>query len=278
MARSALARAAGSAYEFVLCSVVLAQVCCASRSVAGALLLPEGEGQAILTTTFADASMAFDPAGRRIKTPPYNKFEIRSYVEYGLSDRLTIVAEAGVTDFRSSYEARPGAPASVSHYQGLGIEALGARIPLGERYGVYVSLEGSARAAPHGAGQYLDIKGKAQADVRLQLFKSVEVFGRSAFFEAQAGFRASGQLGDEARADLTFGLRPRADLLLLAQSFSVISPRTRAGAVAVAQKFGVSAVYAVSAKLSLQLGLVGAPIGWNGPAERGVVTALWWRF
>jgi protein XagA len=282
MARPALARAAtvpvgGSAFRIATWGVLLAfaQV---SRGVAGALLLPEGEGQAILTTTFADANMAFDPAGRQIKAPPYDKFEVRSYVEYGLTDRLTIVAEAGVTDFRSSYQAVPGEPASVSRYQGLGIEALGARVPLGEFFGVFASLEGGARSTPRDAAPYLDIKSKAQADARLQLFKSGDAFGFPAFVEAQAGFRTSGQFGDEERADLTFGLRPRSDLLFLAQSFSVISPRTPSGTVAFAQKFELSGVYAINSTLSLQIGLVGAPIGWNGPAERGVVTALWWRF
>jgi hypothetical protein len=33
------------------------------------LLFPEGEGQAILTTTFSNASNAYDSQGRLIKTP-----------------------------------------------------------------------------------------------------------------------------------------------------------------------------------------------------------------
>jgi protein XagA len=282
MARAALARAAhfngGSAYGLRFYGFLLAPVLCASQGMAGALLLPEGEGQAIVTTTFADANMAFDYAGRPIRTPPYRKFEILNYVEYGLTDGLTVVAEAGLTDFRSSYPFHPGAPASVSHYEGLGVAALGARVPLGELMGAYASLEASARAAPRDAWAYLDLKNRGQADIRLQLFKTTEIGGYPAFFEAQTGFRTSGPLGDEVRADLTFGLRPRADVLVLAQSFSAASPRTPAGAVAVAQKFEISGVYDIDHRFSLQLGLVGAPVGWNGPAERGAVSALWWRF
>ncbi len=42
----------------------------------GALLLPEGQGQLILTTTFANASNAYDSQGRLIKTPSYRKFAV----------------------------------------------------------------------------------------------------------------------------------------------------------------------------------------------------------
>ena len=47
-----------------------------SPARAGALLFPEGEGQAILTTTFSNASNAYDSQGRLIKTPSYRKFAV----------------------------------------------------------------------------------------------------------------------------------------------------------------------------------------------------------
>lgn len=77
------------------------------------------------------------------------------------------------------------------------------------------------------------------------------------------------------RADLTWGLRPRDDLLLLAQSFGALAPRA---AGFVSQKFEVSAVYDVTKAVSVQIGAIGALQGLNVPAERGVIGAMWVRF
>ncbi|HMK90139.1 MAG TPA: hypothetical protein VK446_10980 [Methylocystis sp.] len=250
----------------------------ASPSAAGALLLPESEGQAIVTTTFADATKAYDSSGRTINAPPYNKFELRTYIEYGLTNEFTVVGEAGVTDFRSTYQDFPGAPPTVSQYRGIGVSALGGRVPLGALGDALFSLEASARAAPAEAAPYSDIRSRAQADVRLQMFKPLELWELPAFLDMQTGFRSSGQLGQEARVDVTLGLHARPDLMFLAQSFSVISPRTSGRSVAYAQKLELSAVYDFAPKFSLQFGVFGAPVGWNGPAERGAATALWWRF
>jgi len=249
-----------------------------SPAQAGALLWPEGEGQVIVTTTFADAKVAFDSSGRRIAAPPYEKFEVQAYVEYGVTDRLTVTAETGAVDYSQSPQAAFDSLASPPHYCGAGISALGARVPIGKFLGAFISFEGGLRGAPNSAQAYLDMEGVAQADMRLQLFRSFEIGKLPAFLDAQFAWRAGGQFGDEARADLTFGLRPRADVMFLAQSFSVVSPKPPAGGAVYAQKFELSAVYSFSPRVSLQLGLIDAPVGWNSPAERGVATAVWWRF
>jgi len=195
-----------------------------------------------------------------------------------VTDRLTVTAELGVVDYSQSRQPGFDPLPYPSHYRGPAISAVGARLPVGEFLGTFMSLEGGLRGAPNSAQAYLDIKGVVQADMRLQLFRGFEIGNLPAFLDAEFAWRASGQFGDEARADLTFGLRPRADLLLLAQSFSVVSPRPPAGGVAYAQKFEVSAVYSFTPRLSLQLGVIDAPVGWNSPAERGVASAVWWRF
>ncbi|HYA80025.1 MAG TPA: hypothetical protein VED87_03740 [Methylocystis sp.] len=249
-----------------------------AQAQAGALLWPEGQGQVIVTTTFADAKVAFDSSGRRIAAPPYDKFEIQAYAEYGLTDSLTVTAEAGGVDFSQSPQSSFDSLAYPSHYRGAGISAVGARVPLGEFLGAFISFEAGLRGAPHGAQPYLDIESVVQADVRLQLFRGFEISGLPAFLDAQLALRARGQFGDEARADLTFGVRPCGELMFLAQSFSVVSPWPSSGGAVYAQKFELSAVYSVTPRLSLQLGFIDAPVGWNSPAERGVATAVWWRF
>ena len=97
------------------------------------------------------------------------------------------------------------------------------------------------------------------------------------FLDAQLGYRTRGQNGDEARADLTLGVHPRPDVLMMAQSFTAISPWPGAASHSPRER-PLSGVYDLNKFFSLQLGLVLAPFGVNSPAERGVTSAIWARF
>lgn len=261
---------------------------------AGAWLYPEGAGQVIVTTTFADARKAYDAQGRLIETPPYRKFEARAYVEHGVTDWLTFVGEGSYLNFKGApspvdhlnlliNEAKAGLPLSQIgppglNYGGVGVGAAGARVKLFE-YGAFIfSFEASLRAAPREARRFLDMRDTVQADARVLIGRPFEVFGLHGFFDAQIGYRSRGQNGDEIRADLTAGIRPTDQLLLMAQSFSAAAPRGGIATLVAAQKFQLSAVYDFTPRLSAQVGVVSALGGVNSPVERGVISALWWRY
>ncbi len=265
-------------------------------AVAGAFLWPEGRGQIIVTTTFASARKAYDARGRLIDTPRYDKFEARAYVEYGLAPWLTVVGEGGAMDFRGAprtngldalslliAEAKARAPLVVPkpvgvHYRGLGLGMVGLRVKLLELSDYVVSAEASLRAASAASRIFLDMKDFSQIDARLQLGKPVSLLGVPGFVDAQIGYRSRGQNGDEARVDLTFGVRPVAWLMVLAQSFSAFAPGANAGSRIAAQKFQLSAVYDINETFSVQLGVYKGLLGVNSPAEIGILTALWARF
>jgi len=58
-------------------SIVLALAAfCADPAAAGALLMDEGAGEIIVTSTFADANKAYDTRGHLIRTPSYGKFAV----------------------------------------------------------------------------------------------------------------------------------------------------------------------------------------------------------
>jgi len=256
--------------------------------------MPPGKGQAIVTTTFADARKAYDASGRLIETPSYRKFESRVYVEHGLFDWLTIVGEGGYMNFRGAaapydhlslliQEAKAGLPLSLQsqpgpHYEGLGLGALGARTRLFTWGDYIVSVQATARAASPAARRFLDMRDAVQADLRLLVGRPFEVFGVPAFIDAELGYRSRGQNGEEIRADFTAGLRPLPPILILAQSFSAFAPRGGPAGVVAAQKFQLSALYDVTASLSVQIGAIAAIGGVNSPAERGLISALWWRY
>ena len=251
---------------------------------AGAWVWPENHGLAILTTTFADARKAYDKDGRLVATPPYQRFETRIYLEHGVTDGLTFVGEGSAMDFsgaadrtndlaRSIAQAKAGLPIDGAstpgpHYRGLGLGAAGLRLGLGT-FGDYVlSAQASARAASSQARRFLDMRQTVTADSRLLIGRSFQLWEMSGFLDAQIGYRSGGQNGSEARLDLTAGLRPCTQVLMLAQSFSAIAPRGGVAPVMAAQRFQLSGVYDVTSSLSVQIGGVIAIMGVNSPAVR----------
>lgn len=258
---------------------------------------PPGEGLVIVTTSFAEATKAYDARGKLVSAPSYDKFETRAYVEYGLFEQLTLVAESSYMRFRGASpsrqlddlailteEARVGAPlflpagASGARYAGIGSGWLGGRLRLFELGPTTLSLQASIRAATPSARKFLDMKGRLQADARLQFGWPIQVRGIPGFGEAQLGYRSDGQSGGEIRADITCGARPFDRLLLLAQSYTVVAPGDFGSTFMASQKFQLSAVYDLTQKISVQLGVLAAVRGVNDAAERGVVSALWYRF
>ena len=48
---------------------------------------------AIATTDFSESTRYFDSHGKLIPIPDYQKFSLGTYIEYGLSDEFTLVAQ-----------------------------------------------------------------------------------------------------------------------------------------------------------------------------------------
>ncbi len=265
-----------------------------SSAQAGAWLYPEGKGQVIVTGGFARARGAYDSAGRLVSTPPYDRLEGRGYLEHGLTDWLNVVIEGDAVRFRGApapydptdlliAEAKAGVPLYAPppqglKYEGLGLGAAGARLRLFEGGDYVFSFQGQLRAASPQARRFLDMRDPVQADARLLMGRSFSLFGLEGFFDGQLGHRSGGQNGSEIRADVTLGLRPLDRVLLMAQSYSAVSPRASLTTALAQQKFQLSAVYDVAPSMSLQIGGIAAPGGANAPAERGVIAAIWWRY
>ena len=269
-------------------------VVAAQSAFAGAWLMPPGEGQAIVTTTFADARKAYDASGRLIQTPSYRKFETRLYVEHGLFDWLTIVAEGGYMNFSGAAgpydhlnllveEAKAGLPLSLqgppgARYDGLGLGALGARTLLFTWGDYIVSLQAGCGRPRRRRG------GSSICAIPCRPTCGCSSAGPSSFSAFPPLSTPSWVIGRADRmATRSAPTSPPAcdpcpPILLLAQSFSGFAPRGGPAGVVAAQKFQLSAVYDVTASLSLQIGAIAALGGVNSPAERGLISAFWWRY
>jgi hypothetical protein len=106
---------------------------CTGGASAGAWLLPPGSGQIIAGAAFSGSSKAFDVHGHLIPVSYYKKFELGAYVEYGVTNWLTLVAAPAYDRIRQ--------PPPAGSYNGLGESALGARVGLFQSDPLVLSLQ-----------------------------------------------------------------------------------------------------------------------------------------
>lgn len=242
---------------------------------AGAWLLPPGTGQIIAGSAFAGTTRAFDSRGRLIPVPHYKKFELGTYVEYGLTDRLTLVAAPAYDRIR--------APPPAQSYNGLGESEFAARYGLYRDGRTVVSVQGGVRtpgpSIADATGPY-DLHRSLGFDFRGLIGRSVEIATMPAFIDVQGGYRyyTQNQPG-EWRLDLTFGLRPVPRLLWLVQGFSVYSTAGGGGFVRYSwHKLASSIIIDLHPQWSIQCGGFMTLSGINAGRERGPFAAVWFRF
>ena len=251
--------------------VALAAGLAPGAASAGAFLQLPGAGQAILSAVFTQAGRDFDARGKGRRRTQYRKFEVQAYGEYGLTEAVSLIVSPSLMHVRAS-----GAPPST--YSGLSESEIGGRLRLWAYGPAIVSAQASLRSSGDVTGRgdaRLAAPAGLRADVRLMAGAGFELFGLPAFADAQIGLRTPApQRAAEWHGDLTFGLRPLAALMLLAQSFGTVAPR----AAWQTHKLQLSAVYDVTPNIAVQFGGFATLAGRSAPRERGAVTALWLRF
>jgi hypothetical protein len=186
---------------------------------AGAWLQPRGQGLLILSGTMLSSGRAFDAGGGSFDIPRYGKFELGGWLEYGLTDHFTVILQP---QFRSVSIARP----TDATHTGLGYTGIGARIGLWSNEVSVISFQ-SLLDIP-GSGDENDPaqagSTETEEDIRLLYGRSFRLGAWPAFLDTEFAYRfRGGDAPDEIRSDLTFGVRPRPDITLMAQSFSTFS-------------------------------------------------------
>jgi hypothetical protein len=247
-----------------------------TAATAGAWTLDAGTAQAIMTATSTTASQAFDGAGNLQSTPRYNKTELQGWFEYGVTNPFTVIVAPQLqhVDIAAPTDAQR---------TGLGYTEFGGRYRLLQGESWVVSGQATLRVPgtydnsnPAAIG-YTDV----EADVRGLVGYSFSIGKMRAFADLEIAQRFSvGPQPSEFRADATLGVWVTPRWLLMAQSFNVVSegsgnpPFTSYDYC----KFQLSAVYAVTPALSLQLGGVTTYAGSNALQENGLVVGAWYRW
>jgi protein XagA len=243
---------------------------------AGSWLQPEGDGQIIFNPSIMLARRRFDQRGRALPTDRFVKGENTTLIEYGFRQDLTLMLTSRARNETFTLADDPQQVVTST----LGF---GARLPIWRHDRFILSAQISGESGLERSLPALDRRfgPRHEADARLLAGYSFQVFGHDAFAEAQAGYRwRSGRFADEARLDLTLGVRPVPQLLILLQSFNSLGlARTPGDGGRLRQhKLQASAVLQLTERWSLQAGAFGSVAGRHSLKERGVVLGVWRKF
>ena len=244
--------------------------------MAGAWTQPAGEGLIIVSVDYSEADSGFGPDGQGVPARDFRKTELRSYVEYGLTDWATAIVQPEWRD----KETGPGQGERV---RGLGRVDAGLRVRLWNGEGGVVSVQGAARM-PGAADSLAPADGgdtEWEADGRLLYGRGFVLRGYNAFTDVQLGYRKRfGGPADEVRLDLTGGVTLTPTVLALFQSFNTLSIGTPDAPLTTTREHKVAAslVYHLTDDWSVQAGGIVTVAGENVLAQRGVSLGLWRSF
>lgn len=189
--------------------------------LASAWTQPAGGGQVIIKYEDVRATEGFDASGARVGLPAARSDRFASvFAEYGLTPRLTVRLKTDVQSGRDAFV----------DYAGRGPLELGLNWQVHRGPATVVAVY--AGIADGGEGRNAGFSRPAGADldgeVRLAVGRSFGDLpgpfagrgGEGAFVEVQAARRVRRALPDEVRVDLTGGVSPRRDWLLLTQVYA----------------------------------------------------------
>ncbi len=243
---------------------------------AGAWTPEAGQGEIIVSTLFDQSNEGFNQVGRFTPTPLYRNFMASVRVAYGVTDWLAALVKPALQS------ATLGAPANQT-YTGFGDSEMGveARVWRDDTSVVSVQATTGLTGVIGAAGNGPSSANEAFYDFRLLLGKNVSLGALPAFFDIEAGYRLRGGAApDEGRADLTFGVYVTPKIMLMAQSFNIVSaPSRNPNFPQWAQsKAQFSLVYQFDPVWRVQVGGFTTVAGKNAYRESGAVLALWRRF
>ncbi len=242
---------------------------------AGAFLQTPGQGEIITSTSFSDSTRYFDSNGKLIPIPAYQRFDLGSYIEYGVSDRVTLVLQPY---------------ADIAH-QGFAqsVQPFAATMDFGARFGLIrfgptiISLQVLAHMPltnTSTASGLFDQDRTPGVDFRLLLGHGFQLDTMPGFLDMAVSHTWLGDgLPAEWHAEATVGMRPIPKLMLLLASYSTISP---AGGAVYApwywMKLQPGVVYDLSQQWSVEGGVFATVLGQNAGRELGPTASLWYRF
>ncbi|PHS23189.1 MAG: hypothetical protein COA85_10170 [Robiginitomaculum sp.] len=252
-------------------------IACVARAYAGAWPMEKGKGQSISTFTWQGGMHGFDRHGKARVDLSFQKYENAIFMEYGLTEKWTVVARPAVQNVRLRFED------VVDQAKGLGATELSLRRALpGWKKWVLSAQAGSfiPGSVENGFDKPLGQSG-LDWEVRALAGRSLNMAGRHGFVDLQLAFRErSGGSGNEIRLDTTLGSQITRRMQVHLQSNIVVGlPSSRPDIRTVDSfKAQASAVWFFRRKTGVQLSLSRTLTGRNVVRDSGLTLGFWQRF
>jgi hypothetical protein len=252
----------------------------AEEASSGGWPLAAGTGEIIITGSRLTAGERYDSDGNKRWTSRYTKYEVTPYVEYGLSDDLTLIGEAAwrreTTDFfGTTFEDK-----------GFSRLKAGARYAIGTWQETLFSIQPLVTLHLDDAGDdpAATKSGDIDAELGLVLARNETVFGMKIFSVQEFAwrYRDAGR-PDQFRADITFGGKPLPGTMLLLKSLNTASATsTSTGELYRSSKLAISLVHDLPAHIApgmaLEAGMERTIAGRSAIDDTTWRIALWHRF
>ena len=268
---------------------------------AGAWTQKKGDGLLILNHSYYRASEFINNAGRKQSQPLYQKAEWNPYIEYGLTDKITIGANLFVQYLRQdtkqsiTQQITPFTTVTTTYNGsanniGIGDSELFARFRLYQKDGFVLSAEPMFKVPSFWSYTDLPDVGNSQPEAALTLSGGYgfKAYGQNHFVNLDTGYRyRAGREKDQIRIAATLGLSLDSQWMIMPQLF--ITRRTSSPSAASTfneagsndynlTKAQLSAVYKMWDDTSLQVGGFYHADAKNSSTGGGVLIALWQPF
>ena len=250
---------------------------CASPATAGAWPYYYTEGQVIITYTGSSATQAFDADGELVDLS-FSKDEISAYLEHGLNNNWTAVLRPAVQSVEAGNQ---GQREETVDFAG---SELALRRVIAKAGGSVLSLQGGMIAPGSGESGAGDPLGSDAlgGEVRILAGHGWGDRKRGGFAEAQiAGRTYDGPRPEEARLDLTVGVRPNRNWLVMGGTLSVTSVNGEDAIGArdfTGHRVQASVVRRINKRLAVQAGGRRTVEGTNVVQENAGFVGLWVRY
>lgn len=230
----------------------------------------------IVPITSTRASARYDLTGSRQAASSYQKWEVAPYVEYGLSKNLTLINEMAWTRDDTNYRG--------DHFTSEGMSRLkwGARLCLGEWQDTTFSLQPlvTLHGVSPGDNPSAPRSGDVDGEMTLVMARSAPILGIEAFSVQEVGYtKSTSQAPDLVRADITLGLKPHRNTMLLVKSMNTSALRVNdSGGLYQSTRLGLSLVQNVTQNMAIEAGYETVISGRETLREKTWRVGLWLQF
>lgn len=274
----------------------------APNAFAGAWTQDKGKGLIITGTSFNQADLAFDSESK-LRTPvEFEKLDSTLYLEYGVTDILTLVGNTTLQDVRFTSSQGP------QFFRGFATSKIGLRYGVNSKNSTWKLAVQPSLVIPAGGEAVPDGDlglGGFGGELRLLTGRALRLGNRPGFFNAEAAYDfRSGGAPRQITADMTLGFEVFEHVLVIGQGFyrhtndaifesdAILaneSLKLQASVVVDLPKLRLKKKSAgddapepvnidPARRTSLQLGVFQTVAGRNIVREQGVMMTLWNKF